>query len=195
MNAVMTRLARGARTLLPSLALAIAASFAAPGWAQTLRDDTAPFDKPDGKPQTASWKAGSTLKVLRRQGFWVEVESAGKVGWVKVSSIVFGSAGGPAAIDTGRMGTGNIVSASAARGLSARDLLEGKPDFAEVAKLDLLTADAATLDAFKTSGGIRPPSERIALQAPRPMPPGAAQASPATSAPTRETRKKDGDDW
>jgi hypothetical protein len=40
------------------------------------------------------------------------------------------------ALDTGRACKGNIVAASAARGLSAKDLLEGKPDYKSLQKLE-----------------------------------------------------------
>ena len=117
--------------------------------AQTVREEAVLLDKPEGKPGTAKVSAGTAVKTLRRQGFWVEVDAAGKVGWLKISQINFaGATGGATAIDTGRLGTGNIVATSAARGLSAKDLLGGQPVFNEAGKLDALTADAASVQAF-----------------------------------------------
>lgn len=100
--------------------------------AQTIREEASLFDRQEGKPGAVSLSAGSTVKALRRQGFWVEVDAAGRVGWLKVSQMSFaGATAGATAIDTGRLGTGNMVATSAARGLSAKDLVGGQPNLAE----------------------------------------------------------------
>ena len=52
--------------------------------AQSLREEAVLLDKPDGKPGSVKLAAGSPVKTLKRQGFWVEVDSAGKTGWLKV---------------------------------------------------------------------------------------------------------------
>ena len=117
--------------------------------AQTVREEAVLLDKPDGKPGSVKLAAGSPVKTLKRQGFWVEVDAAGKTGWLKVSQINFaGATGGATAIDTGRLGTGNIVATSAARGLSAKDLISGQPNFDEANKLDTLTAQPAVVQSF-----------------------------------------------
>ncbi len=163
--------------------------------AQTLREDANLIDKPDGAPGPTKLKAGASVKVLKRQGFWVEVDAGGKNGWLKASQLNFtGATGGPTAIDTGRLGTGNIVATSAARGLSAKDLVSGKPNFDEVKKLDTLGFDPAGIDSFVAQGGVVPSKEKIQLAAVKP----AAPAQPASSssggaAPT--TPKKDSDEW
>jgi hypothetical protein len=138
--------------------------------AQTARSDTALFLKPDGLASSLLVKTGDSLKVINRQGFWVEVEAApGKRGWVKVSILSFAAgAGGPTAIDTGRMGTGNIVATSSARGLSAKDLLNGAPRPEEVAKLDAFVADRPTVQNFLASGSITQLSQTIELRVPEP---------------------------
>ena len=177
--------------------------------AQTLREEVALFDKPDGAPQGAKLKAATPLKLLKRQGFWVEVDAGGKTGWLKVSSVSFAGAAGPVSIDTGRMGTGNIVATSAARGLSAKDLLEGKPNLEEATKLEALSLDASGLVAFRTQGGVQPATNVAALTAPRQVATagnagngGNASATPAGSnspagaaAPAANGKKKGDDDW
>jgi len=163
---------------------------------QVLRDDAALFDKPDGAPGPTKLKAGASIKVLKRQGFWVEVDAGGKNGWLKASQLNFtGGAGGPTAIDTGRLGTGNIVATSAARGLSAKDLVSGKPNFDEVKKLDALAFDPSGIDSFVVQGGVVPSKEKIQLAAAKPATPAqpANSSSGASAAPT--TPKKDSDEW
>jgi len=165
--------------------------------AQSVRDDAVFFDKPDGNPVSVKVKAGTAVKVIKRQGFWVEVEVAGKAGWLKVSQLNFsGVTGGPTAIDTGRLGKGNIVATSAARGLSAKDLLSGQPNFSEVIKLEAQNVTQQAVQAFMVAGGLSQTTEKIQLSIPR----SAASTPPVSSgAPsntgTPSTKKKDDDDW
>lgn len=165
--------------------------------AQTLREDAPLLDRPDGKPAASKLVAGSSVKALKRQGFWVEVDAAGKVGWLKVSQINFaGAVGGATAIDTGRLGTGNIVATSAARGLSAKDLVSGRPNFDEANKLDLLMAQSAAVQPFLLAGGVVAISEKIQLGAPRstaPAMPANAGVQPAGT--TSPGKKKGDDEW
>ena len=142
------------------------------------------------------------MKITKRQGFWVEVDAGGKKGWVKLGVVNMASnSGGSVALDTGRTGKGNIVSTSAARGLSAKDLLQGKPDPQAVVKLESYVLDASVVPAFRTEGGIRPLTEKIALTAP-PAEPAAKQEEKvkATDASTDDDydtpkKKKRKDDW
>lgn len=134
--------------------------------AQSLKENTGLFDKPDGA-KTADAKAGTPLKITKRQGFWVEVDAGGKKGWVKLGSVNMASTtGGSVALDTGRTGKGNIVSTSAARGLSAKDLLQGKPDPQAVVKLESYVLDVSVVPAFRTEGSILPLTEKIVLTVP-----------------------------
>lgn len=169
--------------------------------AQTLKENTGLFDKPDGA-KTADAKAGTPLKITKRQGFWVEVDAGGKKGWVKLGVVNMASTtGGSVALDTGRTGKGNIVSTSAARGLSAKDLLQGKPDPQAVVKLESYVLDASVVPAFRTEGGIQPLTEKIALTVP-PAEPAAKQEEKvkATDTPADDDydtpkKKKRKDDW
>lgn len=145
--------------------------------AQTLREDQALFTKPDGPQAGVKIKSGTQVKPLKRQGFWVEVETNGAVGWLKISMLNFAGAGnGPAAIDTGRLGGGNIVSTSAARGLSAKDLINGKPNFEEVRKLELFGAASSETMAFMSDGNLTAISQKISL-----LPGGPSANAPANT--------------
>jgi hypothetical protein len=164
-------------------------------FAQTVREEATLLDKPDGKPGSVKLAAGSPVKTLKRQGFWVEVDAAGKTGWLKVSQINFaGATGGSTAIDTGRLGTGNIVATSAARGLSAKDLVSGQPDFNEANKLELLTATPATVQTFLVAGNVTAISQKIQLTAPRPAPAATPAAGSGQGAGSSSSTKKKGDD-
>ena len=169
--------------------------------AQTLKENTGLFDKPDGA-KTADAKAGTPLKITKRQGFWIEVDAGGKKGWVKLGVVNMASTtGGSVALDTGRTGKGNIVSTSAARGLSAKDLLQGKPDPQAVVKLESYVLNASVVPAFRTEGSIHPLTEKISLTVP-PAEPVAKQEEKvkATDTPADDDydtpkKKKRKDDW
>jgi hypothetical protein len=163
--------------------------------AQTVREEVVLLDKPEGKLGNVKLAAGSPVKTLKRQGFWVEVDAAGKTGWLKVSQINFaGATGGATAIDTGRLGTGNIVATSAARGLSAKDLISGQPNFEEANKLDTLTAQPAVVQSFLAAGSVVAINQKIQLTAPRPTPAAAPAAGAGQSSGSSSSTKKKGDD-
>ena len=64
------------------------------------------------------------------------------------------------------MGKGNIVSTSAARGLSAKDLVSGKPNTKELEKFAQFFASGAEIDTFASSGKLSPVTKKIILRAP-----------------------------
>ncbi len=174
----------------PSLLFFLMLIFSSAIQAQTLKENTGLFDKPDGA-KTADAKAGTPLKITKRQGFWVEVDAGGKKGWVKLGVVNMASTtGGSVALDTGRTGKGNIVSTSAARGLSAKDLLQGKPDPQAVVKLESYVLDASVVPAFRTEGSIRPLSEKIALTA-APAEPAAKSETKTEVKPEEKTKATD----
>lgn len=190
-------------TLLSTLLVTVVGLVSTAVGAQTLRDEAALFDKPDGAAQGAKLKAATPLKLLKRQGFWVEVDAGGKTGWLKVSSVSFAGAAGPVAIDTGRLGSGNIVATSAARGLSAKDLLEGTPNYDEATRLEALALDASGVTAFRSQGGVQPVASVAALSAPRTVAAAApagggnsgANSAGSAAAPAGNAKKKGEDDW
>lgn len=166
--------------------------------AQTIREDATALDKPNGKATGLKFSSGSSVKVVRRDGFWIEVNVAGKSGWIKASQVTFSSPGGSVAIDTGRMGSGNIVSTSAARGLSAKDLLNGKPNLSDVGRLESIRVDAKDVQAFALAGNLRSPPGSVKLITPAPfsgrgiVPGGAGLSQPPSSG---SEKKKNDEDW
>lgn len=124
--------------------------------------------------------ANTAVKVLKRQGFYVEVEASGAKGWLKASEVSLSksSGGGLSNLDTGRTGKGNIVSTSAARGLSPKDVIAAKPDHQQVEELKKLGVSASAADEFAAQGGLQ--SRKLALLMPPQGSTGGA-ASPKTA--------------
>jgi len=165
--------------------------------AQSLREEQGLFDRPDGTQSIAKIKAGTAVKPIKRQGFWTEVQVGTVSGWLKVSMLNFGGASvGVNVIDTGRLGSGNIVSTSAVRGLSAKDLINGTPNFAELQKLEQLNADASSVIAFMAGGNVIPIEQKIALNPVTTASlanPGGTLGNASSSATSTKPRRDD--DW
>ena len=168
--------------------------------AQTLKEETRLLDKPSGAQQSPSLAAGSPIKVLERQGFWLRIQVGVSSGWAKASSVVFSSGpSGPIVIETGRSGRGNIVASSAARGLSAKDLMNGAPRMDEVEKLSKFSiTDSKEVTAFVAQGRMIFLAQNITLKTPEPKTNNTAFTSSSTgdqAAPPRQQKKKGDDDW
>ena len=168
---------------------------------QVVKEDVRLSDKPSGLPQGAIVSSGTTIKVVERQGFWVRVDISGRTGWIKASGLSFSSgSAGPTAIETGRLGTGNIVSTSAARGLSAKDLLNGTPRIEEVTKMIQFTPDKASLMAFGSQGNLVALAQAISLNAAAPIVDKPVTAHTdgkrnSSNENLKSTHKKASDDW
>lgn len=144
--------------------------------AQIIIADTQAFAAPDPASRALThFRAGAFVKILKRDGFWVEVESGGVKGWVRISSVKFSAGSGTTSIDTGRLGTGNIVATSAARGLSAKDLLEGKGDPKAVDKLNAHRVEVQQIIKFAQEGNLTEVKLTAFLQVPSPDSAGSRQ--------------------
>lgn len=134
------------------LILLLAWMAAAPTWAQTLREKTSLFSSPQGNVSVGQAAEGSTLQVLERSGFWLRIRTNNLTGWVRAATIKFGAAsGGAVTLDTGRTTRGNIVSTSAARGMSKGQLLAAVPDISAVNRLDLLVPPTDAVASFRAN--------------------------------------------
>jgi hypothetical protein len=92
------------------------------------------------------------------------------------------------------LGTGNIVATSAARGLSAKDLVSGQPNFNEANKLEALTAQPAAVQAFLAAGAVVAINQKIQLSAPRPVAAAAPAVGGGQATGSSSSAKKKGDD-
>ena len=180
------------------LFVSLMVSFAQSGISQVIKKDSKMVDQPKSKTSVAEVKKGELVKILKRKGFWFQVESKGKKGWVKATVVKFNKKSGSVALDTGRMGKGNIVSTSAARGLSAKDLVSGKPNTKELEKFAQFFASGAEIDTFASSGKLSPVTKKIVLRAPP------VQKKTKAESPPRKVKKsnkaetveeEDDDEW
>jgi len=182
-----------ARTLLPILLAILSGGNAADALAQ---ETTVPVElKAAADPASKSLgrlPAKSPLKILKREGFWIQVESSGSRGWIKASTATMGSASsGLSGLSSGREGKGNIVSTSAARGLSSKELVAAKPDFNQVEELQRNSVDSKAAEAFASSGKLGKRS--VALLA---APQKSSEPGPAAKQkkPSKASKDQDEDD-
>ena len=83
----------------------------------------------------------SDISLGSRNGIWYAVQSPTE-GWIKISDVTFPNSGdGSSALAgffSGRMGSGNSVASTGARGLSSEDVVTSTPDFEAVKELNAL---------------------------------------------------------
>ena len=115
--------------------------------------------EPSEKSATSgSVSANSQFQILERKGFWAKVQSGSANGWTKMSSLNLDQNNSGAAASalgglvSGRTGSGNIVSTSGTRGLSAEDLKASKPDMDAVKKVQGFTSSVASANDYANSG-------------------------------------------
>ena len=162
MNSIIVR-PPALRALLRATAIAAAGFCAAVAFAAAVqgtvtRDDVIRAEPAPTGASVASIKAGTTVSVVQRSGFWRRVESAAGNGWLKLSSVRVesgsSSGAGLAALATGRGATGNVVTTSGTRGVSAEDLVGAAPDTAELQRLEAMGVTGEQASAFASDVGL-----------------------------------------
>jgi len=107
-------------------------------------------------PAAGSVKAGATVDIVERKGFWAHVRSGALNGWLKLDRLSLDNGGSEiAALASGRTGSNNVVSASGGRGLDAGDLTSAKPDTASVSALARVAASETAAEQFSKSGRLK----------------------------------------
>ena len=136
--------------------------------------------------------AKAPLKILKREGFWIQGEAGGGRGWIKASTATMGSAPSVlSGLSSGREGKGNIVSSSAARGLSSKELVSAKPDFNQVEDLQRSSVDSKAAEAFASSGKLGKRNVALLVAPSKSSEPGAAAKQ---KKPSKASRDEDEDD-
>ena len=83
----------------------------------------------------------SDISLGSRSGIWYAVQSPAE-GWIKISDVTFPNnddgSSALAGLFSGRMGSGNSVASTGARGLTSEDVVTSTPDFEAVEELNAL---------------------------------------------------------
>jgi hypothetical protein len=123
--------------------------------ADTLRAE--PFA--DAKT-VGSLNKNDSVDILNKKGAWLKVKTKRTTGWVRILSVKRGgasssnSAKGVLDVASGRAGTGQVVSTTGIRGLSAEDLKTAKFNEEEIKKLESHALSPSDGQKFASAGGL-----------------------------------------
>lgn len=126
-----------------------------------LKSDSMRFEPFADAKVTANFNRGDNLEILGKKGAWLQVKSNSGSGWVRLLSVKRGSAtnsnqaAGVLAVASGRAGTGQVVSTTGIRGLSAEELKAAKFNEAEVKSLESYTQSAEQAKKFAVAGELK----------------------------------------
>lgn len=106
-------------------------------------------------------KSGDKVEILKKDGGWLQVNSARGSGWVRMLSIRRGEArkasagseiAGLAGLASGRAGTGRVVATTGIRGLNEEELKAAKYNEAELKLAESSLTSRAEAKKFATKG-------------------------------------------
>lgn len=143
----------------PALLLANLSMAAETGSA--LKNDNLRYEPFADAKVTGTLNRGETLEIVSKKGAWLQVKSKKTTGWVRLLSVKRGAssssnqAAGALAVASGRAGTGQVVSTTGIRGLSAEELKAAKFNEAEVKTLESYTQSASQGKQFASAGGLQ----------------------------------------
>lgn len=144
---------------LPALLLANVSLAAETGSA--LKADNLRFEPFADAKVTGALGRGDSLEILNKKGAWLQVKSKNNTGWVRLLSVKRGNstssnnAAGVLAAASGRAGTGQVVSTTGIRGLSAEELKAAKFNGAEVTAMEGYTQSAEQGREFANAGKLK----------------------------------------
>jgi hypothetical protein len=126
-----------------------------------LKNDSMRFEPFADAKVTGAFNRGDKLEILNKKGAWLQVKTKKNTGWVRLLSVKRGGAStgnqtaGVLAAASGRAGTGQVVSTTGIRGLSAQDLKAAKFNETEVKTLEGYTQSAEQGSQFASAGGLK----------------------------------------
>jgi hypothetical protein len=98
------------------------------------------------------------LGIISKKGAWLQIKTKKSAGWVRLLSVKRGASSGSgssvADIASGRAGTGQVVSTTGIRGLSAEDLKAAKFNEDEMKKMESHALSAGDGQSFANAGGL-----------------------------------------
>ncbi len=125
-------------------------------FADSLKSDQELKETPSIKGNVVGKAAKGEVEVIDKKGFWVKVKNNSIEGWTKLNNVEISkdSNFSLSGLNTGREGSGNIVSTSGVRGLDGEDITSAQPDVIEFEKLQSFKIDKSKGDSFKKNTGL-----------------------------------------
>lgn len=125
-------------------------------FADSLKSEQDLKETPSIKGNVVGKAAKGNVEVIDKKGFWVKVKNDSIEGWTKLNNVEISkdSNFSLSSLNTGREGSGNIVSTSGVRGLDGEDITSAQPDLIEFEKLQVLKVDKSIGNNFKKNTGL-----------------------------------------
>jgi len=126
-----------------------------------LKNDNVRFEPFADAKVVGTLNRGDNLEIISKKGAWLQVKSKKSAGWVRLLSVKRGSTSssnqvsGVLAAASGRAGTGQVVSTTGIRGLSAEELKAAKFNEAEVKALEGYTQSVEQGRQFANAGNLK----------------------------------------
>ena len=104
---------------------------------------------------------GDTVEIITKKGAWLQVKTKKSTGWVRLLSVKRGAsstannAKGVLDVVSGRAGTGQVVSTTGVRGLSAEELKAAKFNEDEMVGLESYTQSTVEAKKFADAGKLQ----------------------------------------
>ncbi len=125
-----------------------------------LKTDTIRAEPFADAKTVGSLAKNDAVDILTKKGAWLQIKTKKSAGWVRLLSVKRGASSsannGKGVIDvaSGRAGTGQVVSTTGIRGLSAEDLKAAKFNEEEMKKMESHTLSARDGQSFASAGGL-----------------------------------------
>lgn len=126
-----------------------------------LKSDKMRFEPFADAKVTGTINKGDRLEIVSKKRGWLQIKSKSKTGWVRLLSVKRGGPGssnqvaGVLAAASGRAGTGQVVSTTGIRGLSAEELKAAKFNESEIKTLESYTQSAEQGRQFANAGNLK----------------------------------------
>jgi len=125
-------------------------------FADSLKSDQELKKSPNIKSEVVGKVSKGEVEVIDKKGFWIKVKKNSVEGWTKLNNVEIDkdSNFSLSSLNTGREGSGNIVSTSGVRGLDGEDITNAQPDINEFEKLKKLKVDKSVGESFSNNSNL-----------------------------------------
>lgn len=156
----MMNIQRGCYVMLAALLLVMPVAYAGDKGVAVKADELRAEPFRDAK-SVGTLAAGDKVEIIKKDGGWLQIESAKGKGWVRMLSVRRGEArkttaggevAGLAGLASGRAGTGKVVATTGIRGLNEEELKAAKYNETELKLADSYVTSKAAAQAFAAKG-------------------------------------------
>lgn len=125
-----------------------------------IKEDTLRAQPFTDAKSSGSVKRGDALTIIKKQGAWLQVKTSKSTGWLKLLAVKRASSTSTSTAsvlnqNSGRAGTGQIVSTTGIRGLSEEELKAATFNESEINLMESYTTSSVDAEKFAKSGALK----------------------------------------